>query len=57
MRIHIVPGTAVQGSAAQVAVEGYANGSLIDGVAFNVAVPEQRQFVAGYTVFLPLVGN
>jgi hypothetical protein len=55
--VTIVPGTAVQGSVAQAAVEGYAGDTLVDGVAFNVAVPERLAFTTGYSIFLPLVGN
>jgi hypothetical protein len=55
--VTIVPGTAVQGSMAQAAVEGYAGDTLVDGVAFNVAVPEHLAFTTGYSIFLPLVGN
>jgi hypothetical protein len=53
--VRIVPGTAIQGSVAQVAVEGYAADKLIDGVAFNVPVPEQRAFEKPFAVHLPLM--
>ncbi|HEU5011269.1 MAG TPA: Ig-like domain-containing protein [Roseiflexaceae bacterium] len=53
--VTIVPGTAIQGSVAQVAVEGYAADKLIDGVAFNVPVPEQRAFEKPFAVHLPLM--
>jgi hypothetical protein len=38
------PGVSVQGTAPRVAVEGYANGSLIGGVAFTVVVPKYVPF-------------
>lgn len=53
--VTIVPGTAVQGSVVQAAVEGYAEGALIDGVAFSVPVPQRVPLGAPYRVLLPLV--
>jgi hypothetical protein len=55
--VSIVPGTAVQGSVAQVAVEGYAGATLIDGVAFSVLVPERLEFSRPFAVGLPLLGR
>jgi hypothetical protein len=53
--VTIVPGTTVQGSIAQVAVEGYAAGNLVDGVAFSVAVPRQQPFDGRFHAYLPVV--
>jgi hypothetical protein len=54
LTVTIVPGTAIQGGEAEVAVEGYANDQLIDGVAFDIPVPEQRAFERPFTVYLPV---
>jgi hypothetical protein len=53
--VTITPGTAVQGTQPQVAVEGYAGGELVDGVGFTVVVPEQLPFDGRFHVALPLI--
>jgi hypothetical protein len=53
--VSIVAGTAVQGSVAQLAVEGYAGATLIDGVAFSVPMPERLDFTRPFAVSLPLL--
>jgi len=53
--VRIEAGAVVQGGLAQVAVEGYAGATLIDGVAFALPMPEQLDFTKPFAVSLPLL--
>jgi hypothetical protein len=54
--VRIQAGTsAVQGTRPRVAVEGYASGQLIGGVAVDVLLPRYAQFDGSVRTFLPMV--
>jgi hypothetical protein len=50
-----VPG--VRGTLPRFAVEGFANGSLLGGVEFQVYLPVEEAFLGADRLFLPLVGR
>jgi hypothetical protein len=56
LRLH--PGTAaVQGTMPRVAIEGYASGTLLSGVVFDVVVPQAAFFNGMLQVYLPSISN